>query len=107
MTAEVEKYLEEIIGEIDFSALNEFLNGHMRMEMSFSELVAQVSTNGLESLNKENITTFVFDSVLYELSIARPIFIKMLVFSLLFSVIHRLLVTKNKYISDISFLIIS
>ena len=106
MTAEVEKYLEEIIGEIDFSALNEFLNGHMRMEMSFSELVAQVSTNGLESLNKENITTFVFDSVLYELSIARPIFIKMLVFSLLFSVIHRLLVTKNKYISDISFLII-
>jgi len=106
MTAEVEKYLEEIIGEIDFFALDEFLNGHMRMEMSFHELVAKVSANGLVALSKENITTFVFDSVLYELSIARPIFVKMLVFSLLFSIIHRLLVTKNKYISDISFLVI-
>lgn len=106
MTAEIETYLQEIISEIDFSALDEFINGHMRMEMSFSELVTKVSANGLEALNKENITTFVFDSVLYELSIARPIFIKMLVFSLLFSIIHRLLVTKNKYISDISFLII-
>lgn len=106
MTAEVEKYLEEIIGEIDFSALNDFLTGHMRTEMSFQELVAQVSANGLEALSKENMTTLVFDSVLYELSIARPMFIKMLVFSLLFSIVHRLLVTKNKYISDIGFLVI-
>lgn len=106
MTIEVEKYLEEIIGEIDFSTLNDFLNGHMRMQMTFEELVANISANGLEAISKENITTFVFDSVLYELSVARPIFIKMLVFSLLFSIIHRLLVTKNKYISDISFLII-
>jgi len=106
MTIEVEKYLEEIIGEIDFSALNDFLNGHMRTQMSFRELVAAVSANGLEALNRENITTFVFDSVLYELSLARPMFVKMLVFSLLFSIIHRLLVTKNKYVSNISFLII-
>lgn len=106
MTAEVEKYLEEIIGEIDFSALNNFLTGHMRTEMSFQELVAQVSANGLDALSKENMTTMVFDSVLYELSVARPMFIKMLVFSLLFSIVHRLLVTKNKYISDIGFLVI-
>lgn len=106
MTAEVEKYLEEIIGEIDFSALNDFLTGHMRTEMSFQELVAQVSANGLDALSKENMTTMVFDSVLYELSVARPMFIKMLVFSLLFSIVHRLLVTKNKYISDIGFLVI-
>lgn len=106
MTAEVEKYLEEIIGEIDFSALNDFLTGHMRTEMSFQELVAQVSANGLDALSKENMTTMVFDSVLYELSVARPMFIKMLVFSLLFSIVHRLLVTKNKYVSDIGFLVI-
>ena len=106
MTIEVEKYLEEIIGEIDFSALNDFLNGHMRTEMSFRELVAAVSANGLEALSRENITTFVFDSVLYELSLARPMFVKMLVFSLLFSITHRLLVTKNKYVSDICFLVI-
>lgn len=106
MTAEVESYLEEIIGALDFSALNDFLYGHMRMEMTFEELVSKISTNGLEALNKENITTMVFDTILYELSVARPMFIKMLVFSLLFSIIHRLLVTKNKYISDISFLMI-
>jgi len=106
MTAEVKKYLEEIIGVLDFGALNEFLYGHMRTEMSFEELVLQISANGLDALNKENITTLVFDSLFYELSIAKPVFIKMLVFSLLFSIIHRFLVTKNKYISNISFLLI-
>ena len=106
MTAEVENYLEEIIGEIDFSALNEFLNSHMRLKLDFGELVSLISLHGLEALNKETVTTFVFDSVFYEISIARPIFIKMLVFSLLFSIVHRLLVTKNKYISDIGFLVI-
>lgn len=106
MTAETEKYLEEIIGTLDFTLLNDFLNGHMRMQMSFEELVAMVSANGLAALTKENITRFIFDSVFYELSVIRPIFIKMIVFSLLFSVVHRLLATKNKYISDVSFLFI-
>lgn len=103
---EVENYLEEIIEALDFSSLNEFLYDHMRTEMTFEELVAQISTNGLEALNKENICSFVFDAIFYELSVARPIFIKMLLFSILFSVVHRLLVTKNKYISDIGFLMI-
>ena len=106
MTNEVENYLDEIIGELDFTSINNFLHEHMRVKMTFEELVAQISRNGLDSFNKENITTFVFDTVFYELSIVRPIFIKMIVFSLLFSIVHRLLATKNKYISDISFLII-
>ena len=106
MTIEMEKYLEELIGEIDFSPLNEFINSHLRTQMTFEELVAQISTNGLDAINSETITTLVFDSVFYELSIARPIFLKMLVFSILFSVVHRLLATKNKYISDISYLVI-
>ena len=103
---EAEGYLEEIISALDFSSLNEFLYGHMRTKMTFQELVAQISTNGFEALSKENITAMVFDSIFYELSIARPMFIKMLVFSLLFSIVHRILATKNKYISDISFLMI-
>ena len=106
MKNEVENYLEEIISSLDFSSLNEFLYGHMRTEMTFEELVAQISMNGLEALNKENVTTMVFDAFFYELSVARPVFIKMLVFSLLFAIVHRLLVTKNKYISDIGFLMI-
>jgi len=69
-------------------------------------LVAQISTHGLESLNAENICTFVFDIFFYELSMLRPIFLKMLMFSLLFSILHRLLVTRNKYISEIAFLLI-
>lgn len=106
MKNEVENYLEEIISALDFSSLNEFLYGHMRTKMTFEELVAQISVDGLDALNKDNITTMVFDALFYELSIARPMFIKMLVFSLLFSIVHRLLVTKNKYISDIGFLMI-
>lgn len=106
MMTEVENYLEEIIGALDFSALDHFLNEHMRTEMTFDELVAQISMNGLDSLNKENITMFVFDSVFYELSVAKPIFIKMLLFCVLFSVVQRLLITKNRYISDMGFLLI-
>ena len=52
---QVETYLEEILEALDFSALNEFLNQHMRTEMNFSELVSQVSVNGLDAVNKENI----------------------------------------------------
>lgn len=103
---QIEVYLEEILESLDFSALNEFLHQHMRMEMSFGELVSLISTEGLEAINRENVTMLIFDSLLYELSIARPIFIKMLLFSLLFSVAHRLMASKNKYISDISFLMI-
>ena len=99
-------YLEEILESLDFSLLNDFLNRHMRMEMSFEKLVSLISKEGLGALNRENITRYVFDSFLYELSVARPIFIKMLLFSLLFSVVHQLIVTKTKYISDVSFLMI-
>ena len=78
----------------------------MRMKFSFEELVALVSAEGLSAINQENITTMVFDSVLYEFSIARPMFLKMLLFTLLFSIIQKVLATKNKYISEISFLMI-
>ncbi len=99
-------YLEEVMEEIDFSSIEQFMQGHMRTEMSFEKLVSLVATEGLDALNAENITTLVFDSLFYELSMAQPMFVKMLVFTLLFSVIQRFLVTKNKYISDMGFLFI-
>lgn len=103
---DIKNYLEEILKELDFAALDRFLNQHMRTKMSFGELVSQIVTNGLEALNKENITMLVFDSFLYELSIVKPVFIKLLLFSVLFSVVQKLLATRNKYISDISFFVI-
>lgn len=102
----LESYIEEILKSMDFSSLDTFLNEHMRTKMSFEELIGQISINGMESLNAENICTLVFDTLLYELSMARPIFLKMICFSILFSVFHRLLVMKNKYISDMGFLLI-
>ncbi len=106
LLTEVENYLEEILEALDFHALDQFLNQHMRTEISFGELVSQFVVNGFDALNKENITMFVFDSFFYELSIAKPVFIKMLLFTILFSVVQKLLLTKNKYISDISFFVI-
>lgn len=104
--SEADTYLEEITEAIDFSSMEEFLNGHLRTEITFEELVSRIATDGLDALNAENITTFVFDTLFYEMSMAKPLFLKMLCFSLLFSVIHKFLVTKNKYISDIGFLMI-
>lgn len=106
LMSEVNGYLEEMIETLDFSSLNRFLHEHMRVEMSFEELISQISEYGLEAINRENITQMFFDTVFYEISIARPIFIKMLLFSVLFSVIQRLLVSKKTYISDIGFLMI-
>lgn len=106
MTVEVEKYLEEIIQELDFGNLNDFLYGHMRLKMSFEEMVARISAEGLVALDAETITKFVFDSFLYEMAMIRPMFLKMLIFTLLFSVIQNVLASKNKYISRVSFLMI-
>ena len=104
--SEVNTYLEDIIDALDLNLLNEFLNEHMRVEMDIGELLGQISVNGLEAFNKENITQLFFDSVFYEISIARPIFVKMLLFAVLFSVIHRLLVSKTTYVSNMGFLLI-
>ena len=106
LMTDVSGYLEEIIETLDFSALNRFLHEHMRVEMNFEELISQISVHGLEAINKENITQMFFDAVFYEISIARPIFIKMLMFTILFSVIQRLLVSKKTYVSNIGFLLI-
>ena len=106
LLTEIENYLEEILGNLDFTSLDKFLNQHMRAEMNFGELVSQIAVHGLDALNKENLTMLVFDALFYELSIAKPIFVKMLVFGVLFSVVQKLLATKNRYISDISFFMI-
>ena len=103
---EVHSYLEDIVEALDFESLNRFLNEHMRVEMDITELLMEISVNGLSALNKENITQLFFDSIFYELSIARPIFVKMLLFAVLFSVIQRLLVSKKTYVSNIGFLLI-
>lgn len=106
LMTDVSGYLEEIIETLDFSSLNNFLHEHMRSEMSFEELISQISLHGFEAINKENITQMFFDALFYEMSIARPIFVKMLCFSVLFSVIHRLLVSRKTYVSNIGFLLI-
>lgn len=106
LTENPKKYIEEILNSMDFSSLDTFLNEHLRTKMTFEELIGQISINGLKSLNSENLCTMMFDTFLYELSAARPIFMKMLCFSILFSVFQRLLVMKNKYISDMGFLLI-
>ena len=106
LMTEVETYLEEIIETLDFSELNDFLNSHMRMEMSLEELIGQISLYGLDALNKESITQLFFDSIFYEISIVRPIFLKMILFTLLFSVVQRLLVSKKTYVSNMGFLLI-
>ena len=49
-------YLEEIINALDFQSLDNFLTEHMRVEMNVTELVQEISVNGLEAFNKENIT---------------------------------------------------
>lgn len=99
-------YMEDIIEELDFQSLDAFLNEHMRVEMDVSRLITELCTNGLEALSKENITQMFFDSVFYEISIARPVFVKMLLFSVLFSIIHRLLTSKKTYVSNMGFLLI-
>lgn len=99
-------YIEEIMEALDFQSLNQFLNEHLRMKVDIAQLIKEISLNGLDALNRENITKFFFDTLFYELSIARPIFVKILLFAVLFSMIHRLLASKKTYVSNIGFLLI-
>ena len=101
-----EEILQEILNALDFDSLNIFINEHLRTKMTFKDLVSLTSKEGLSAINAENICTIMFDSVFYEISIARPIFLKMLCFAILFSIIQKLIVTKNRYISDMGFLMI-
>lgn len=104
--SEISTYLEEIVDALDFHSLNEFLNEHMRIKMDVTELIKEISINGLDALNQENITQLFFDTIFYEISIARPIFVKILLFAILFSLVHRLLVSKKTYVSNMGFLLI-
>ncbi|MBR3811786.1 MAG: stage III sporulation protein AE [Agathobacter sp.] len=99
-------YLQEIINFLDFEGLNNFLNDHMRKELNFEELVLEISRNGIEAFNKDNLLQMFFDTFFYEVSIVRPIFVKILLFSILFSLAHRMLLTKSTYVSSIGFFII-
>lgn len=100
------EYLEQIIAALDFEKLNQFLSDHMHAKMGFDELIRQISIYGIEGLNKENITQLFYDTCFYEISVVRPIFVKMLCFTILFSIVQRLLVSKKTYVSNIGFLLI-
>ena len=99
-------YIEELLEYIDFSSMEQFLNEHFRGKVSISDLIQRVSQDGLKGLDGELISRFFFDSVLYELAVARPIFIKMILFSALFSVFTRMVGKANSYISNMGFLTI-
>ena len=103
---ETNDYLQEILKALDFESLNNFLNEHLRVKMNFEELVSQISIYGMEALNKENITQMFFDAIFYEISIVRPLFVKILLFSILFSLAHRVLLTNSTYVSSMGFLMI-
>ena len=103
---DVNTYLEEIIEVLDFQSINGFMNDHMRIEMDMAQLIKEISLHGLDALNKENITLLFFDTIFYEISIARPIFVKISLFAMLFSIIHRLIVSNKTYVSNIGFLLI-
>lgn len=104
--SQMEYYLEEILNALDFSALNQFLNDHMRTKIDIESLVAEISVKGFHALDRETICGLAFDSFLYEISIARPILIKILIFAFVFSVLNKLIAIRNKYISDMCFLMI-
>ncbi len=99
-------YLKEITQGLDFCSIENFFRSHLRAEMSFADLVYLVATEGVEALNKDRLWRMILDSCFYELSVARPMFLKMLLFSLFFSLAHRFLTTRNKYVSNMGFLMI-
>ena len=102
----IEQYLEEILGAIDFDGLNQFVHEHFRGKTTFEELVSKFAVEGFSVFNLENMKSLFLDSVFYEISVARIIFLKMLCVGILFSIIQKMISTKNKYISDVGFLLI-
>lgn len=100
------EWMEQIMEELDYGELENYLEDELSSKVSFQEVVDSLFSNGLGTDTREKVTTYVYDIFFYELANGKDYFVQILCFAILFAMLQKLLVLKNSYVTDISFLMV-
>lgn len=100
------EWMEQILEELDYGELEEYLEEELPSKVSFQEVVESLFSEGLGTNTREKVTTYVYEIFFFELSNGKDYFVQILCFTILFAMLQKLLVIKNSYVMDISFLMV-
>lgn len=100
------EWMEQILRELDYGELDTCLEDQLSSKVSFEDVVKSLLSDGLGTETREKVTTYVYDIFFYEIANGKDYFIQILCFTILFAMLQKLLVIKNSYVTDISFLMV-
>lgn len=100
------EWMEQILDELNYGELDEYLAEEFPSKVSFQEVTKSLFSEGLGTDTREKVTTYVYEIFFYEITNGKEYFVQILCFTILFAMLQKLLVIKNSYVTDISFLMI-
>lgn len=100
------EWMEQILDELNYGELDEYLAEEFPSKVSFQEVTKSLFSEGLGTDTREKVTTYVYEIFFYEIANGKEYFVQILCFTILFAMLQKLLVIKNSYVTDISFLMI-
>lgn len=100
-----DNYMDRIMDELDLDAVDEEM-GELPEKITFSDLVETFVEKGTDGVDMKMICDYIFDLLFYELSTVRPLFIQIISIALLFSLYGKVLVTGQKYVSQLGFFVV-
>ena len=100
------EWMEQILEELNYGELDEYLAEEFPSKVSFQEVTKSLFSEGLGTDTREKVTTYVYEIFFYEIANGKEYFVQILCFTILFAMLQKLLVIKNSYVTDISFLMI-
>ncbi len=100
-----EDYIGKIMDELDLDALDENTDGFPQ-KLTFSDLVKTIVEQGSDGIDLKMTGEYIYDLLFYELAAVRPVFLEIICISLLFSLYGKVLVTGQKYVSQLGFFVV-
>lgn len=100
-----QEYMDEIMDELDLDTVDEEI-GNLPEKLTFTDLVKAFVEKGTDGVDFRMICDYIADLLFYELSAVRPIFIEIICISLLFALYGKVLVTGQKYVSQLGFFVV-
>ena len=100
------EWMDQILEELDYGELEDYLGEELPSKVSFEEVVESLFSEGLGTNTREKVTTYVYEIFFYEIANGKDYFVQILCFAILFALLQKLVVIKNAYVTDVSFLMV-
>lgn len=106
-----ESYLAGLMGELDFTELDELIDTELFPEqqekISFSDVVEELLADGVEDFDASVVKEWIFDALFYELDAGRTLLVEVVLLAVGFSMLKNFSgAFKQAYISEICFLLV-